>query len=242
MKTITFFFILALCCSLSANSKRVLFIGDSVTDGGWGRSGGHNISSDERNHTDLNHIYGHSYMMLCTAHYMSSFPFGGFEFFNRGIGGNTLADLENRWQKDVLDLHPDVLSILIGTNDVGMYLYTRTPESGFDYQGWERRYRSLIDKSRSENPQLKIILCTPFISNTMPRERQEITDSLANIVRRMAKDYQAPCVSFDKLFDELQQSQPNDRYWIWDGEHPTTAGHKRMADLLIRKVTEAGLL
>ena len=114
----------------TVTAQRVLYIGDSVTDGGWGRSGGSALPSDKRNHWDLNHVYGHSYMMLCAAHYQSLYPYAGLEFFNRGISGNTLADLETRWEQDVVDMHPDVLSVLIGTNDVGEYL--KNPASPFD--------------------------------------------------------------------------------------------------------------
>lgn len=126
------------------SAQRVLYIGDSVTDGGWGRSRGSALPSEKRNHGDLNHVYGHSYMMLCAAHYQSLLPYSGLEFLNRGISGNTLTDLEARWDKDVLALKPDVLSVLIGTNDVGEWLKDHPSDEGFDYQDWEGRYRALL--------------------------------------------------------------------------------------------------
>ncbi len=142
--------LLLLACP-ALHAQRVLYIGDSVTDGGWGRSGGSMAPSDQRNQKDLNHIYGHGYMFICAAHYESTQPYAGLQFFNRGISGNTLDDLKSRWQQDVLDLKPD-------------------------------------------------------------------------------------------MFHELQQSHPNERYWIWDAVHPTPAGHQRMADLWISKATDAGWL
>ena len=57
-------------------------------------------SSGERNHTDLNHIYGHSFMMLCATHYESSQPDANWQFFNRGISGNRIVDLYARIKKD----------------------------------------------------------------------------------------------------------------------------------------------
>ena len=131
----TLCFLAASISSLLLSAQRVLYIGDSVTDGGWGRSGGSALPSEKRNHSDQNHVYGHSYMMLCAAHYQSLYPYGNLEFFNRGISGNTLTDLEQRWEQDVLALKPDVLSILIGTNDVGEYL--KKPEADFDLQNWD---------------------------------------------------------------------------------------------------------
>ena len=226
--------------SLFLSAQRVLYIGDSVTDGGWGRSGGSALPSEKRNHGDLNHVYGHSYMMLCAAHYQSLYSYGNLEFFNRGISGNTLTDLEQRWEQDVLALKPDVLSILIGTNDVGEYL--KKPEADFDLQNWENRYRVLLLSARGQNKDIKIILGTPFVSKSTSSRRQQLTDQLSAIVRKIAKDEGAVCVPYDSLFNQLQRKQLNEKYWIWDGIHPTAAGHQQMANLWISKATEAGWL
>ena len=235
--------IFAACtCSLLLSAQRVLYIGDSVTDGGWGRSGGSALPSEKRNHSDLNHVYGHSYMMLCAAHYQSLLPYGGQEFLNRGISGNTLGDLEARWEKDVLAIQPDILSVLIGTNDVGEWMKDHSSDKGFDYHDWDTRYRALLQSSKAQNGDIKLILCTPFVSTATSTERQQMTNKLSAIVRQIAKDEQAVCVPFDSLFNQLQRCQPNNRYWIWDGIHPTAAGHQQMADLWICKATEAGLL
>ena len=232
--------LLLVCYPLQA--QRVLYIGDSVTDGGWGRSGGNMTPSNQRNLKDLNHIYGHSYMMLCAAHYESTQPYAGLKFFNRGISGNTLDDLKERWQQDVLNLKPDILSVLIGTNDVWNYIKEHDNLDGFDIVGWEALYRSLLNEARTCNPNLKIALGTPFVSKTTPKNQQDLCHRLASAVRRIAKDFNAVVMPFDDMFRELQQSHPDTRYWIWDAVHPTPAGHQRMADLWVSKATEAGWL
>ena len=232
--------LLLVCYPLQA--QRVLYIGDSVTDGGWGCSGGNMTPSEQRNLKDLNHIYGHSYMMLCAAHYESTQPYAGLKFFNRGISGNTLDDLKERWQQDVLDLKPDILSVLIGTNDVWNYIKEHDNLDGFDIVGWEALYRSLLNEARTCNPDLKIALGTPFVSKTTPKNQQDLCHRLASAVRRIAKDFNAVVMPFDDMFRELQQSHPDGHYWIWDAIHPTPAGHQRMADLWISKATEAGWL
>jgi len=233
--------LLLLACP-ALHAQRVLYIGDSVTDGGWGRSGGSMAPSDQRNQKDLNHIYGHGYMFICAAHYESTQPYAGLQFFNRGISGNTLDDLKSRWQQDVLDLKPDILSVLIGTNDVWNYIKKHDNPDGFDIASWENLYRDLLNEARSNNPDLKIALGTPFVSKTTPQNQQELCARLASAVRRIAKDFHAIVIPFDTMFHELQQSHPNERYWIWDAVHPTPAGHQRMADLWIDKATEAGWL
>ena len=82
-----------------------MFQGDSITDGNRGRS------------ADPNHILGHGYVFIIAAKYGAAFPEAKLDFMNRGVSGNTVLDLEKRWQKDALDLKPDLLSILIGVND-----------------------------------------------------------------------------------------------------------------------------
>ena len=232
---LSFLLLLAMISGFSA--RRVLYIGDSITDGGWGRSGGSAKASKDRNHTDLNHVYGHSYMMLCAAYYQSQWPDCDWQFWNRGISGNTLFQMTDRWQEDALSLTPDVISILIGTNDVGAYLDECKKSGkaftieGFDYNRWEQKYRHLLDTTRTVLPNAELVLCTPFVGKSTGQVRMTITDSLAQIVRKIADDYKAVVVSFDQLFANLQKSEPTPKYWIWDGIHPTAAGHQRMAEL-----------
>lgn len=82
-----------------------LFQGDSITDGNRGRN------------NDPNHIMGHGYAFSIASRLGADYPEKQFQFYNRGISGNTILDLAQRWQTDTIDLQPDVLSILIGAND-----------------------------------------------------------------------------------------------------------------------------
>lgn len=237
-------------CTVSS-AISVLFIGDSITDGMWGRSDGTAVPSEKRRLTDMNHIFGHGYMFICAASYMSDCPDCGYEFFNRGISGNTLRDLEERWDKDVMVLNPDVVSILIGTNDVSLWVEDKDRSKPFDLKDWETRYRSLLDKTIKAKKDAKFVLCAPFAANTGRMRKKpdfELRDSVvrecAAIVEKIADDYDAVYVPFNSLFDEIYRTIPtdNDTYWIWDGIHPTAAGHQRMAELWMQSVNNRGLL
>ena len=140
---------------------RLVWIGDSITDGGWGRSGGSMAPAEERNQKDQNHLYGHSYMFLVAAELQSRYPERNYTCLNRGISGYTLTELEQRWEADVKALHPDLLSILIGTNDVDRHLRNH-PNEPFDIEAWERSYRDLLVRYRTANPSMRLVLCTPF--------------------------------------------------------------------------------
>lgn len=232
--------------------KRVLFIGDSITDGGWGNSGGDDRPSSQRSEWDKNHIFGHSYMMLCASQYQSERPLDQMTFWNRGISGHTLQQLCDRWQEDCLALRPNVVSILVGTNDVHFYLEqkAKAKEAGqevknFDVKAWEEQYRTLLRQTCDSLPGVRLVLCTPFVAKAgwvgeaaNYYEREYLVKQLAESVERLAHDFMATLVPFDLLFAQLRENNPNgdNSYWIWDGIHPTPAGHRKMADLWMEKV------
>ena len=98
----------------------ILFQGDSITDGNRGRT------------ADPNHILGHGYAFLIAAKYGAMLPDRNLVFMNRGISGNAVVDLQNRWQTDTLDLKPDILSILIGINDASRRIPAEDFEKTYD--------------------------------------------------------------------------------------------------------------
>ena len=220
-------------------AQKVLYIGDSITDGSWGRSTGRVEPSDKRNHKDLNHIYGHSYVYLCAAELQAKYPEKQIQVWNRGISGDMLPGMAKRWQTDMLDLHPDILSVLIGTNDINHYLrYQADTLANFDFKKWEETYRSLLQQARTQNPDLKIILGAPFVGSKSKQyeRRKEMVKQLAEIVSRLAKEFNATYLPYDDMFAQLTQNEPYEGYWIWDGIHPTAAGHYKMAQMWLEKL------
>ncbi|MCH7225079.1 SGNH/GDSL hydrolase family protein [Haloferula sp. A504] len=202
---------------------RLLFQGDSITDMKWGR-----------NQKDRNHYLGHSYVFLLAARLgvdMASIP---LDFLNRGHSGNTVADLRKRWRQDAVDLNPDVLSVLIGTNDVA---------SGVQADAYEADYRHLLETSREANPDLKLVLLDPFVLQSGPlseegvwKTRREATDALRKVVARLARDFNAVHVKTQQVFDAAAKEVPPD-HWIWDGIHPLPQGHELIARQWLHEVS-----
>lgn len=200
---------------------RILFQGDSITDGNRGRS------------ADPNHILGHGYVFIIAAKFGAAFPEAKLEFFNRGVSGNTVLDLEKRWQKDTLDLKPDVLSVLIGVNDKGR---------GVPLDQYERIYDKLLTDAKAVNPQLKLVLCEPFVMNhlaTTPQHGSPNADIVQRqaIVARLAKKHGAALVHFQAALDRATERAPT-IHWIWEDVHPTYSGHQILADEWERVVRE----
>jgi len=201
---------------------RVLFQGDSITDGARGRT------------PDPNHALGHGYVFLLAADFGARAPEQRTNFLNRGVSGNTVLDLAKRWPKDTLELKPDVLSVLIGVNDAAKGV---TPEV------FEKTYDELLMDARAANPRIRLILCLPFTGTTGPAldkspTRKEKVAALADVVRRLAGKHGAQIVDFPKVFEEARRRAPSE-FWIWDGVHPTAAGHRLMAEEWTRVVQGA---
>ena len=191
----------------------ILFQGDSITDGNRGRS------------ADPNHILGHGYAFIIAAKYGAAVAARNLEFANRGVSGNTVRELQKRWEKDTLELKPDVLSILIGVND---------QSHGVPLDEYERSYDELITQAKTANPKLRLVLCEPF---TLPvgkrKEGYEAwhagIQARQDVVAKLAAKYDAALVRFQPVFDAACNIAPAE-HWIWDGVHPTYSGHQLMAD------------
>jgi lysophospholipase L1-like esterase len=195
--------------------SRILFQGDSITDGNRGRS------------LDPNHILGHGYAFIIAARHGAAFPERKLDFFNRGVSGNTVLDLDKRWSKDTLSLKPDLLSVMIGVNDNG---------KGVSLEAYEAAYDKILAEARAQNPKLKLVLMEPFVRHPGKPVPESIAARQA-IVAKLAQKHGAALVRLQKIFDDAAAKTADD-YWVWDSVHPTYRGHQLMADEWERVVRE----
>ena len=196
----------------------ILFQGDSITDGNRGRS------------LDPNHILGHGYQFDIASRYGAAYPELELSFLNRGVSGDTVERMAARWQTDTLDLKPDVLSVLIGVNDI---LAARSRNVPLDADRLFKSYDDLLTKTKTALPDVKLVLCEPFVLTVGmvkrdPAAWHTAVSKLDEIVARLAAKHHAPAVQFQKVFDDATKRAPAE-HWIWDGIHPTYAGHGLMA-------------
>lgn len=201
---------------VNGKGKVILFQGDSITDGNRGRD------------ADPNHIMGHGYAFSIASRVGADYPEKQLHFINRGISANKIIDLEARWQQDTLDLKPDILSILIGINDSSSIVVNWEPK--ISTQLFEEKYDALLAQTIKALPEVTLVLCIPFIlkvgqvAEHWEAYNADIKQRL-DIVEKLAKKYNAILVDFQKVMNKACEKAPAD-YWMWDGIHPTVAGHE----------------
>src|SRR5688572_16225334 len=122
---------MAMAISLGRD-KKLLFIGDSITDCGW-------AGEPE--------CMGSGYVRLVRDWLRAADPANAPQVLNRGISGHKVTDLAARWQKDVLDHRPDVVSVKIGINDVWHGLMS-WGEGGVPVDRYADVFRDLLQQVR----------------------------------------------------------------------------------------------
>lgn len=197
----------------------VLFQGDSITDAGRNK---------EQELPNNPWSFGVGYANHIAAWLLAEMPGKDLTIYNRGISGNKVFQLADRWGKDCLDLKPDVLSILIGVNDYWHFrngVYEGTPEV------YELDYRNLITRTMETLPDLKLIICQPFIltgTTAVDESWLEPFSAYQAIAKKIAGEFSAVWVPFQEAFDRaIEQAPPT--YWAGDGVHPSMAGAQLMA-------------
>jgi lysophospholipase L1-like esterase len=200
-----------------------LCIGDSITDCG------------RRNNLAP---YGDGYMSLFRELVLVRHPELAIRWLNRGIGGNTVVDLKNRWDDDVLREKPDWLSIKIGIND--LHRTKDNQPTAVPPDTFRSAYRDILDRSKRAGIR-NIVLIDPFYLSTDKHgdsHRATVLKMLPDyigIVHEMAKAYKTRHVATQELFErQMKYRAPND--FAPEPVHPYRLGHMVMADALYEAV------
>jgi lysophospholipase L1-like esterase len=198
----------------------ILFQGDSITDSGRG----------SRNALMPNNAgaLGNGYALMATGELLLQHPDKDLKFFNKGVSGNKVFQMADRWDNDTLAIKPNVLSIHIGVNDFWHTLtngYTGTIET------YIADYKKLLERTKQALPDVKLIICEPYAVLGVKAVDDKWYPTF-NLFRKAAKDmadqYNAPFVPFQAVYDKaITQAHP--AYWTPDGVHPSVAGAALMA-------------
>lgn len=197
---------------------KIVFFGDSITD--FGRN---------RERDDADGSLGYGFVRIIADRLVSEKP-DEIKILNRGYSGDRSIDLYARLKRDCINLKPDVVSILVGINDIWHEI---AEENGVNIERFETIYRMIIEDLKNALPGVVIVLCEPFVlpgfatkSDEQNPERYEKFCEIFNYattVKKLAREYNLLFLPLQKAFDEkVQKFDPS--LYLSDGVHPNIAG------------------
>jgi lysophospholipase L1-like esterase len=203
----------------------ILFQGDSITDAGRNREN-ENKANDQQ-------MLGRGYPLFAAASILAEYAGKDLKIYNRGISGNKVFQLAERWDKDCLNLKPDVVSILIGVND-----YWHKVKNGYagTLETYIADYRTLIARTQKELPQVKIVICEPFLihgGTALDDTWEPNFKAYRQAAKTVANEFKATFIPFQSVYNEALKKAPA-VYWGADGVHPSLAGAQLMAQAWLK--------
>lgn len=186
---------------------KLLFQGDSITD-------------SNRDYADY-HNLGNGYAKYASELLKERHPEIDFEFIDLGISGNQTKDLVDRLEKDFIEIQPDIVSILIGINDV--WHYAAKDSQWLDNDIFEERYRTVLEAIKNKT-NAKIMMLEPFLIPVEDKNffREDLNPKI-DIIRKLAREYADVYLPTDGLLQSaLIGNDP--LTFARDGVHPTAKG------------------
>ena len=200
------------------NMDRIVFAGDSVTDMGSTNPVGEGLFDS----------LGQGYVRMVDNMLAACYPHIKVRVTNSGISGNTSRDLLARFDRDVVALNPDWVSICIGINDVWRQFDTPAiPDGQVMPEEYEQNMEAMIGKVKGKVK--GIIILSPYImepnSADMMRARM---NEYVEICRRLAQKHGCVFVDFQKMYEDYC-SVRHSSFIAWDRIHPNEVGATLMA-------------
>ena len=204
----------------------VLFIGDSIT-------------SAFRRPEEQNNAFqlGGGYVLIACSRLLATRPEFDFQFINKGISGERISHIAERWRRDCLDLAPDVVNVLIGVNSTTSKFRDTEPAPDADIAHFIRVYGTILDQLRGTLPQSRLVIGEPFLLPCgfgKPDLVDDVRERSAAI-RTLAEARGACFVPYQGAFDVAMRRAPAE-HWAYDGIHPTAAGMWIMAETWLKHV------
>ena len=210
---------------LIQNGERIVFTGDPITDFGRKHPVGEGLWEG----------VGTGYVRLIHTLINALQPDEIIRISNTGVGGNNILDLAARWQRDVLDLNPDWVSVMIGVNDAWRrFDEPEVFEGTISAEQYEKTYRDLIERTL---PRVKgMILMTPFFLEPNREDAmRRAVDEFGSISRKLAEEYGLVFVDVQAVFDDYLQHR-HSAYLAGDRVHPNQVGAFLIARAFLKAV------
>ncbi|MGN1103400.1 MAG: SGNH/GDSL hydrolase family protein [Candidatus Coproplasma sp.] len=196
---------------------RIVFFGDSITD----------CDRDRSDETSL----GNGYVKVLADKLRPIYPDMDIELYNKGVSGNEVCDLLARVQRDVIDLQPDAVVMMIGINNT---LHRFKYGKELNYKLFESDLVTLIKKLKDAG--IVVIFLEPFLLPAPDKKRMRpVFDKELEIIHRICVEMCDEFVAYDEMFNGLCVTRPYTDY-SEDGVHPTFKGSNLIANVAIKAI------
>lgn len=203
--------------------KTFLFQGDSITDAG--------------RHRDEIGTGSYGYPTFVAGMLGAKYP-NAFNFVNMGVSGDRSIDMLARIKRDGINHKPDIMTVLIGVNDVWHEL--QSGRNGIDADMYYAYFDMFLSQMKKMRPEIKIFVLEPFVL------RASATDSHWDVFSRevamraekakmLAEKHSLVFIPLQETFDRLAENAPVE-HWLQDGVHPAPAGHCVIAEKIVAAV------
>lgn len=209
---------------LFENYDRIVFAGDSVTDMGSQQPVGEGLFDNT----------GRSYVREIENLLSACYPEVNVRVTNSGISGNTSRDLLARFDRDVVELNPDWVSICIGINDVWRQFDTPPMlDDQVQPDEYESNLREMI--GRIKDKVKGIFILSPYYMEPNREDKMRARmDTYVEICRKLADEFGCVFVDFQKLYEDYCKIR-HSSYIAWDRVHPNQVGAMLMAREFLSK-------
>ncbi|WP_138418848.1 SGNH/GDSL hydrolase family protein [Aquibacillus sediminis] len=197
--------------------KRIIFIGDSITDC---------VRKEDPEQI------GYGYVRLIRDQLIIDDPLDFSEVINKGVGGDRVIDLANRWTGDVINLHPDYVSVSIGINDVWRQLDNPDMEQVYPDQ-FKKVYYDLLQQVKSETGASLILMEPTIIEEDVHSPGNQKLKDYVQIVRDLADQFDALLVPTHRVFGNFMSNPKHPKLTV-DGVHMNSLGNLLMAQTWLK--------
>lgn len=205
----------------------ILFQGDSITDAG---------REKQKQLPNSPGSFGSGYAFLAASVILNEHATKELSIYNRGISGNKVYQLADRWQNDCFDLRPKILSILIGVNDFWHSLDGKYAGTVVKY---ETDFHQLLTLTKKMLPDVKLVIGEPFAvlgCSAVTEKWYPAFDEYRVAAKVLAREFDAVFIPYQDIFDKAQKQAPA-KYWTADGVHPSMAGSALMSEAWLKAVS-----
>ncbi len=174
-------------------AARFLFIGDSITDYGRGRS---------KPSWESGQYLGDGYVSLIHDALASAYPYNAIRILNMGVGGDTVRELAARWDADLLRHRPSWLSVMIGINDVWQHFDSFRTEPPVSLDEFRRSLEHIVSQVLQGLDGL--VMMTPYyLEANRSDPMRALMDRFGEVVRDVALQHEAVFIDTQAAFDEI---------------------------------------